>query len=403
TYFLGAIVPLLALGFVVQRDVLPGMSDAPRAQAGMIGVVLGVGMLSLTAFFALRKLTRQAVQRMDADNDRLKEILAASQELSKSPHTRAVAESAAGCVLTVTGTQAAFVALRSAPEKPLTLMGSAGEGAQALYESNQDLLDELFGNAVESDRPVFLGDDDSRAGSKLRAAALPLRGEEGHWGAIAVLDTAGAGAFKPEEMDAIATLAALTSVAFSNADLKDAQRNFFSHVIDLIVTALDAHVDCRAGHSEAVARLSNRIGRELGLDDAQLQRLHFAALLHDIGMLKIDRAEHRMPGKNQKHTLVGQRMLSRIRLWSDLAPIVHHHHEWFDGSGYPEGLEGEAIPLESRIIAVADAVDAMMRNDTHRAALSLEEVLVELREGAGTQFDSQVVIAMAKLAERGEL
>jgi putative nucleotidyltransferase with HDIG domain len=404
TYFLGAIVPLLALGFVVQRYVLPGMNDMPRASATMIGVIFGVGMLSFASFLALRKLTRDALVRMDADNHRLEEILVASQELSKAPHTRAVAETAASCVLSVAGARAAFVALRSDPDKPLSLMGLAGEDAQTLYESQQDLLVELLDRAVESESPVLLGGHDpSKVAPGVSIAALPLSGEKGCLGALAVLSTGRAAPFEPEEIDAIATLAALTSVALSNADLKDAQRNFFSHVIDLLVTALDAHVVGREGHAEAVAQLCNRIAREMGLSEEGLQRLHFAALLHDIGMLKIRREQHKAMGQYQKHPLIGQRMLSRIRLWSDLAPIVHHHHEWYDGSGYPDGLEGEAIPLEARIIAVADAVDAMMRDDDHRAALTIEQVLAELREGAGTQFDSQVVIAFAKLHERGEL
>jgi HD-GYP domain-containing protein (c-di-GMP phosphodiesterase class II) len=404
TYFLGAIVPLSALGFVVQRHVLPGMSDTPRALFGMIGVIIGIGVLSLASFFALRKLTKDALARMDDDNLRLKEILGASQELSKSPHIRAVAETAATCVLAATGAQAAFVALRSSAEKPASLAAMAGDDAEALYGAHQVLVDELLESAIESNRPVLLGGgEDTQAAFGGRVAVVPLSGEDGQWGAIVVLDPACAHGFAPSEVDAIATLAALTSVALHNADLRDAQRNFFSHVIDLIVTALDAHVEYREGHATAVAQLSNRIAREMGLEEGRMQRLHFASLLHDIGMLKIDRANQRAPGQYQKHPMLGQRMLSRIRLWADLAPIVQYHHEWYDGSGYPEGLRGEAIPLESRIIAVADAVDAMMRDDIHRGALTLEQALTELREGAGKQFDAQVVIAFAKLAERGEV
>ena len=100
---------------------------------------------------------------------------------------------------------------------------------------------------------------------------------------------------------------------------------------------------------------------------SRLQRLHFAALLHDIGMLKLDSSLQHDSKLCAKHTLLGSRMLGRIRLWQELAPIVHHHHEWFDGRGYPDGIAGEAIPLESRIIALCDAFDSMTSADQLQA------------------------------------
>ncbi len=96
-------------------------------------------------------------------------------------------------------------------------------------------------------------------------------------------------------------------------------------------------------------------------------------------------------------------MLAGIRLWHEIAPIVLYHHEWFDGQGYPEGLVGDAIPLEARIIAVADAYDAMIRDDVQHVGMSIEEAVEELRDCAGKQFDPKVVVAFASLAERSEI
>ena len=95
--------------------------------------------------------------------------------------------------------------------------------------------------------------------------------------------------------------------------------------------------------------------------------------------------------------------LSRIRLWESVAPSILHHHEWFDGSGYPDGLEREAIPLEARIISVADAFDAMVRPSDEGGGMSLEGALSEIRNGAGTQFDPDVVSAFARLVDAGQL
>ena len=186
-----------------------------------------------------------------------------------------------------------------------------------------------------------------------------------------------------------------------NSDLRDAQRNFFSHVTELLVTGLDAHLQHQHGHGNRVAQYANRVGRELQLDESQLQRLHFAALLHDIGMLRIDRALLLNAKACEKHPIIGARMLERIRLWQDLAPVVLHHHEHFDGRGYPECLAGEEIPLEARIISVCEAFDVMVSSSSYKIALEVPEAIQELKDCNGTQFDPQIVETFVDLVERG--
>jgi putative nucleotidyltransferase with HDIG domain len=209
--------------------------------------------------------------------------------------------------------------------------------------------------------------------------------------------------FDNAQIDAITTLAGLVSVALRNADLRDTQRNFFSHMTEILISALDAHLEHHNGHGNRVARTANRVGRELGLDEKQLHDLHFAALLHDIGMLKIERPLHANPKLREKHTLLGARMLGRIRLWEGVAPIVQSHHEWFDGNGYPEGLSGEEILLDARILAVCDAFDSMTSDKSYKAAMPIEKAIGELRRSAGTQFDPRIVETFVGLVEQGEI
>jgi HD-GYP domain-containing protein (c-di-GMP phosphodiesterase class II) len=96
-------------------------------------------------------------------------------------------------------------------------------------------------------------------------------------------------------------------------------------------------------------------------------------------------------------------MLGRIQLWEPVAPIVLNHHEWHDGTGYPEGLAGDAIPIESRVISVCDAFDSMTSDTSYKVAMPEEAAIEELRAGAGTQFDPRIVEAFVGLLERGEL
>jgi HD-GYP domain-containing protein (c-di-GMP phosphodiesterase class II) len=126
-------------------------------------------------------------------------------------------------------------------------------------------------------------------------------------------------------------------------------------------------------------------------------------LLHDIGMLKIEKKLHANPKLREKHAELGYRMLGRIRLWETVAPIIHSHHEWYDGTGYAEGLAGDAIPIESRIIAVCDAFDSMISTTSYQSALSIEEAVVEIRRGAGSQFDPRIVETFLSLVEQGHI
>jgi HD-GYP domain-containing protein (c-di-GMP phosphodiesterase class II) len=143
------------------------------------------------------------------------------------------------------------------------------------------------------------------------------------------------------------------------------------------------------------------MGRSLGLDEAQLERLHFAALLHDLGMLKIDPRRIGDPGIHRLHASLGARMLSRIKLWEDLGPMVLHHHERWDGAGYPEGLAGDDIPLESRIIALADTFDSMTSASSYREPRDFDDALAQVESCAGSQFDPRVASAFLELVEQG--
>lgn len=176
--------------------------------------------------------------------------------------------------------------------------------------------------------------------------------------------------------------------------------------------AVASHIDAREGaganHSHNVGRISGLLARQLGLTPAHADLVRTAGLLHDVGKLGVrddvlskpdpltedDREELR------QHTLVGERMLSGTEL-GEVRQWVLHHHERMDGSGYPAGLSGEEIPLEARIIAVAEALDVMVHDSAYRPAVGPQEAIDELRRCAGNQFDPRVVDALLELVARG--
>jgi diguanylate cyclase (GGDEF)-like protein/putative nucleotidyltransferase with HDIG domain len=172
-------------------------------------------------------------------------------------------------------------------------------------------------------------------------------------------------------------------------------------------TALADSVDRRMNgsdlHSRRVAEYSVEIAKGLGWDESQLAQLRLAATLHDVGKASVPDRILNKPGKLepaeyqeiQQHTVVGAEMLARIDGLDEIVPWVLHSHEHFDGSGYPDGLVGEAIPAASRILLTADAFDAMTADRPYRRALAVAEALAELRRHAGTQFDADCVAELA--------
>ncbi len=398
-YFLGAVVPLLALGFVVNRYVIPTVPEKGQI-VGMIALVSSIAILSLLSFLVLRKTTHSTLARIDRDNRRLSALLGASTSLTASEYASDIAATSVACAVELTGAQAAYLLVRSKdPETPAELFESAGTDTEKLFQSIGDRISELADLAMNSGRPAIKNGSGNRGG----IVVLPLAGESSWLGVIAVVHAKSVTEFESSKMDALTTLAGLTSVAMRNADLRDSQRNFFSHMTEILVTALDVHLDYNNGHGNRVAQTANRVGRALNLDDKQLQNLHFASLLHDIGMLKFDKSVPKGDKICQKHAEIGYRMLARIRLWEDVAPIVHSHHERYDGTGYPQGLAGDEISLEARIITLCDAFDAMTSNSSYKAAMSFEEAVEEIRTCTGTQFDPRVSQAFLDLVAQGAI
>ena len=188
-------------------------------------------------------------------------------------------------------------------------------------------------------------------------------------------------------------------------------QQLFLGTLRVLTAAIEAKDPYTRGHSTRVNEYSKAIGIELGLSDEQLEFLQYAALLHDVGKIGIDEKILCKPSKLNKmewgtvkdHPLMGANIIEPIELFSEILPFVIHHHESFNGEGYPQGLKGSEIPYGARIIAVADAFDAMTSDRPYRKAYSASAALEEIQEKAGTQFDPQVVGAFLSTIEKGKL
>lgn len=178
-----------------------------------------------------------------------------------------------------------------------------------------------------------------------------------------------------------------------------------------LIAALDARDRYTAGHSAAVAVYARDIAARLGLSEEAQQLTHLCGLVHDIGKVGLPAGLLEKPGsltlderrKMQEHSEIGERILANVDDYAEIARIVRHHHERVDGNGYPDGLRGEEIPLLSRIIAVADAYNAMTSGRPYRDAMPSRVARLRLAQAVQSQFDTSVVAAFeAILAGAGD-
>ena len=187
---------------------------------------------------------------------------------------------------------------------------------------------------------------------------------------------------------------------------RDLEESYVS-IVKVVAAAIDARDSYTHGHSARVSQLSLLLGRHIGLDRSELEDLKVACLFHDVGKIKIPDSVLRKPGKlnpseffeMQRHTEYGACILDKAPPLRKYIPAVRHHHEWHNGKGYPDALNGDDIPIFASIIAIADCFDAMTTDRPYRKALSRDEALCKIIQRSGTQFRSDLVNAFINLMQ----
>jgi HD-GYP domain-containing protein (c-di-GMP phosphodiesterase class II) len=204
------------------------------------------------------------------------------------------------------------------------------------------------------------------------------------------------------DVERLQYVASLISTQLANARIYADLKGLLFGVIRGLTAAIDAKDPYTSGHSERVARIAARLGEELGMSPAKRSDLYLTGLLHDVGKIGVDDQVLKKNGpltpdefcQIQAHVEIGVTILKDLKKLNHILPGVKHHHESLDGTGYPDRLAGDDIPFEARILAVADAYDAMSSNRPYRKRLSLAQIDKILQEGRNTQWDPDVIDAL---------
>lgn len=232
------------------------------------------------------------------------------------------------------------------------------------------------------------------------AMCAPLVSRNGVLG-ILYVDSHKANSFVRRDLALFSALALKVAIAVDNARLYDDLRSLFYNTVETLVRTIQAKDQYTAGHSTRVSRYSLMIADKLGLSTKEKHQLYLAAMLHDIGKIGVPDDLLNRPGKLSEaemervrsHVQVGASMIEMLGEMHSIVPLIRHHHECYDGTGYPDGLKGDQIPLVSRIIAVADMYDAMTSDRPYRKRRSHQHAVDEILAASGVQIDPKVAEA----------
>ncbi|HOI88898.1 MAG TPA: GAF domain-containing protein [Candidatus Rifleibacterium sp.] len=277
----------------------------------------------------------------------------------------------------------------------------------------------LAGWCAQNNKPVIVPDTekdprffkgaDKKSGFVTRSMiCVPMRLKDRVVGVLQVLNRTGDIPFNDHDLETLENVANQAVSAIENARLYENIQKVYLSTIEVLATAIDAKDPYTQGHSRRVTQYSVAIAEELNLSPKEVESIRYAGLLHDVGKIGIKDSIIRKPGRLtdeeyaiiKKHPAIGAKILRPVDFLADKIPGVLHHHEYYDGRGYPEHLTGENIPLAGRIICVADAFDAMTTNRPYRKGLTVKTAVGELQKFSGKQFDPVCVEAFMRAFDR---
>ncbi len=388
----GVILYLLHPAFRSFFDFIPEVS---------IHLIIALSFfLSLIGLSLFIRISRQVMRIIRDYSGKLEQLLGITRDLREEMYgdillekildnAMAITNADAGSILLCEGEKLVFKIVRG--EKASQLVGTvvdAGRGITGWVAENGQTV-RLQDVSADS---RFNADIDALTGYETKSLlCIPLTARSGVIGVLELLNKRNGHAFRQRDEDIITYLAGQAAISIIRTRFYEDQKNYEIHLTELLLEAIDVHIAEKRGHSRRVARYSNIIAKGLNMTEEQRRRIYFASLLHDVGFMKIDSEEAFRKEEYMRHPEIGYEMINPITFYADIAPLILHHHERYDGQGYPSQLAGEAIPLGARIIAVAEAFDAMVSSTSYKVPVSIGEAILELRHKAGTQFDRELV------------
>jgi HD-GYP domain-containing protein (c-di-GMP phosphodiesterase class II) len=309
--------------------------------------------------------------------------------------------------------EASSIMLVSDDRKRLCFKVASGEKGQALKTMSLAVGEGIGGSVALSRRPAVVNDAaedprfaagfDRTSGFVTRSVVcVPMLYRDELVGIIEVLNRR-SGAYTSEHAGLLAHLASFAAAAIAQTKAVTEGRNFFSHILELVCLAIETARPNMEGHCLRSAKLARALGRSLGMDDYQCRMLNYAGMLHDAGYIAMSSPEFLadmgvLKAGEEVHPVLSAKLLEGITMLEGALPMILHHHERHDGTGYPDKLAGADIPLGARILAVVESVEELRMVGLRGQGL-YAKALREVRDGSGRSFDPKVAAAFAEIIE----
>ncbi|HPQ38983.1 MAG TPA: HD domain-containing phosphohydrolase [bacterium] len=416
SFILSSLIPLGVLVLIVHKYVIPDLERAkadPSLIFSLSILMYLLVFLAILAFFVSRSATRETVETLRVNNEKLNSIFTVSESLSREVHLDVLLTAVVRRSMELTNADGGLVLIRDEETGDLVIEIAEGTGPVTVrsvpYNSgvagwvarHQKVA---LINDVTADPRYNAGMDILPSFDTGSILASPLVSGSRSFGTLELLKKSGQPGFSEGDASLLKSMAGQTSIFIQNVEYREEQQNYFTHMTELLLSALDGTRQFWPGHLNNTARYTYLLAKHLGLPDGQLKKLHYAALFHDIGFVKLNLREGPPRKLIELHPEMGYEMLRPITVWKDVAPLVRYHHERYDGEGYPHQLGGREIPVGSRILSVAEALDTMVNPKSYKKqTMEIQDAVQEIRAYAGTQFDPRVVDALVELLETGYL
>jgi len=360
----------------------------------------------ISAVYRLPLAASLALEIARDESDAAHTLIDTARELARLLDPDAVVRASLAKALDLTGGQSGSVMLYDRSGVDLRIVAAVGLPADVVESTAVRPGNGIAGWVAISGQPLVVEDlpgrqTPARSRGTRSAVSVPIADTDGVLGVLNVGSSDHPSRFTATELETLEALAHQTAVALRNARAVASAGDLYFDTLRALALAIETRDPYAHGGTDRVMHYTSLLAAEMGVPADETRALEIAAMLHDIGMpssceeaLSADRplstVEH---GLITMHPVIAAEILDQAPALREVAPIVYHHHERYDGTGYVEGLSGESIPLGSRILCVADAFVAMTSDRPYREALSDDEAVKELLKGSGTQFDPEVVDA----------
>lgn len=404
SYCIASIIPLAVLVYLSVNYVYPSVSGGDIAKVPLNLTILPLLALivSVLGLFLTRKATNSSISSAQNLNSKLTSLFEITRQFREALYPDVLLKKILESAMALTGGEYGFILLRN-EEGDLQLTVTAGTGLDTIkcriLKSEKCIASLVAG----SGKPLLLNDvstgpqydpefDDELGVKTASVLCVPLMNDNTIIGVIE-LRSRKPGSFTQQDEALLHSLADQAGMSIAQSRSTEQQHSDFIQITEILVGAQDS-IQEKRGHARRVAHFANLIGKKMNFTETELKNLYHASLLHDIGKLRIDARDRQNSEQLMQHPKLGHDLIKSISQWSDTSEIILHHHERYNGTGYPDSKKQNGIPLGARIMAVADAFDILTNEYSSGNQLDPETALKEIESHSGTRFDPDAVEAL---------